>query len=106
MVALIFTACFVWGAIEYKIGPFYFVRRHRVGNGRRYVPCGRERSPGPCGVLVAIGIPMTFSGALQNAAFSCGRTRSSRITMTELDRVIHEPARLLIVTVLATVIEG
>ena len=68
MVALIFTACFVWGVIEYKIGHFIWFAVIALGMGV-VTYLADAKIAGAMWVLVAIGIPMTFSGALQMRRF-------------------------------------
>jgi hypothetical protein len=68
MVALIFTACFVWGAVEYKIGHFIWFAVIALGMG--FVTYFADaKIAGSMWVLLAIGIPMAFSGALQMRRF-------------------------------------
>jgi len=68
MVALIFTACFVWGAVEYKIAHFIWFAVIAFGMGV-ITYFADAKIAGSMWVLVAIGIPMAFSGALQMRRF-------------------------------------
>jgi len=68
MIALIFTACFVWGAVEYKITHFILFAVIALGMGV-VTYLADAKIAGSMWVLVAIGIPMAFSGALQMRRF-------------------------------------
>jgi hypothetical protein len=64
-IALIFAACFVWGAIEYRVTHYYWFAAIALAIG---VWCYVERA-GAMWVMLGIGIPMVMSGAWHLRAF-------------------------------------
>ncbi len=64
-IALIFAACFVWGAIEYRVTHYYWFAAIALAIG---VWCYAEKA-GAMWVMLGIGIPMALSGAWHLRAF-------------------------------------